>query len=487
MGSRQSRPLSRARVTCHSTSPQRGKMAEEEIGWKSSRIDSDYTIDWDKRLGSGVSGPVRMCVKKSSGEKFALKILVANARTRQEVRLHCLCSSHPNVVSVVDVYLNEIAVPGELTRRKRILLVLELMEGGELFDRISRKTKFTEKEASSISKQIAEAVRHCHSLNVAHRDLKPENLLLKSASEDDVTVKLSDFGFAKMDQGDLTTPQFTPYYVSPQVLQAQQAQRMQRRTGGSGSPVTYDKSCDMWSVGVIIYIMLCGYPPFYSESPSTQLSNRMRRRIMGGEYDFPQSEWQQISANAVSLVKQLLVVDSTARFTAEEVCNHQWINQGTESNSVLHSPGIMLDKEAMDAAKAAHASQLMEMRMPDALFKLKDPLDAKNKLMTKRMRQSSEQPMEVCLPLGQASAPIPATASVKSLRDVVAFCLMPPPPSQAVDPPEKALGELVKKAVALNLECESLSEALRLESWDGTRFTRSIDRRRLATHIQQLL
>ena len=463
-------------------------MAEEEFEWKSNRIDSDYKILWDKRLGSGVSGPVRMCQKRSTGEKFALKILVDNARTRQEARLHRLCSSHPNIVSVVDVYLNEIAVPGELTRRKRILMVLELMEGGELFDRISQKSKFTEKEASSISKQIALAVHHCHLLNVAHRDLKPENLLLKRSDDDDVIViKLSDFGFAKVDQGDLTTPQFTPYYVSPQVLEAHQVQK-RRRQGlqPAGSPVTYDKSCDMWSLGVIIYIMLCGYPPFYSESPSTQLSNKMRNQIMGGEYDFPQKEWHQISAIAINLVKSLLVVDSSARITAEEVCNNRWINQGSTSDSVLHSPNIMLDKEAMDAARTAHASHLMEMRMPDALFKLKEPQDAKNKLMEKRMAQSPEQPMETCLALGQAVARN-AAVSMKSLRDVVAFCLMPPPPSKAVDPPERALGELVKKAVMNNPECKELSEALELESWNGVHFTKSIDKTRLARNIQQLL
>lgn len=460
---------------------------ENEEFWKSSCIEKDYKILWDKRLGSGVSGPVRMCQRKSTGEKFALKILIDSEKTRREARLHSLCSSHPNIVSVVDVYLNEVAVPGELTRRRRLLMVLELMEGGELFDRISQKSKFTEKEASSISKQIALAIHHCHSLNVAHRDLKPENLLLKRTDNDDVIViKLSDFGFAKVDQGNLTTPQFTPYYVAPQVLQAHQVQKRRQQGFQAGSPVTYDKSCDMWSLGVIIYIMLCGYPPFYSESPSTQLSSKMRNQIMGGEYDFPQREWHHISANAISLVKSLLVVDSSARITAEEVCSNPWINQGATSDSVLHSPNIMLDKDAMDAAKTAHSSQLMEMRMPDVLFKLKEPQAAKNSLVEKRMSQSPEQPMETCLALGQVVARN-ASASMKSLRDVVAFCLMPPPPSKVVDPPEKALQELVIKAVKYNPECKELTEALQMESWNGVHFTESVDKIRLARNIQQLL
>ncbi|XP_065838496.1 MAP kinase-activated protein kinase 5-like [Oscarella lobularis] len=461
--------------------------------WKTTPIGDDYTIVWNKKLGSGVSGPVRLCVHKRTKEQCALKCLEDKARTRNEVRLHERCSSHPNIVRIIDVYANDIVIPSPTKNeapKPRLLVVMEYMDGGELFDRISLKTSFTEREASGFARQIAHAVRHCHALNVAHRDLKPENLLLKKTAkdDDDILVKLSDFGFAKYDDGDLSTPQFTPYYVAPQVLEAQRHQREKKRLARanyvgveSGSPsFTYDKSCDMWSLGVIIYIMLCGYPPFYSESPTTQLSTKMKKQIMAGEYEFPDREWRQISAEAKDVVRQLLVVDSSRRLAATELCKKSWINQGATSDARLHSPNILLDKETLDAAKAAHSSQLMEMRTPDRLFALKQPHDAKNKLLQKRQG----------LDAGAGSG-VRDSEAKRGVRDIVAYCLMPPPPSLAVTSSqvqsEHILNALVLKALKLNPNCEPLRKAIEVETWDGGVFAGGVDRTRLARALSAYL
>jgi len=246
-------------------------MSEEsdmEKAIKETSILEEYNINWTQKLGAGISGPVRVCVKKSTQERFALKILFDRPKARNEVRLHMMCATHPNIVQIIEVFANSVQFPHESSPRARLLIVMEMMEGGELFHRISQHRHFTEKQASQVTKQIALALQHCHLLNIAHRDLKPENLLFKDNSLD-APVKLCDFGFAKIDQGDLMTPQFTPYYVAPQVLEAQR--RHQKEKSGiiptSPTPYTYNKSCDLWSLGVIIYVMLCGYPPFLLQTP----------------------------------------------------------------------------------------------------------------------------------------------------------------------------------------------------------------------------
>ncbi|KAG9333377.1 hypothetical protein JZ751_012737 [Albula glossodonta] len=300
---------------------------------------------------------------------------------------------------------------------------------------------------------ISQALEHCHSLNIAHRDLKPENLLFKDNSLD-APVKLCDFGFAKIDQGDLMTPQFTPYYVAPQVLEAQR--RHQKEKSGiiptsptpytynkvntpvlpssptpytynkvntpvlpssptpytynkvntpvlpssptpytynkvntpvlpsSPTPYTYNKvntpvlptsystptvkglkqsvggphrgpsgppspcvslqSCDLWSLGVIIYVMLCGYPPFYSKHHSRTIPKDMRKKIMTGSFDFPEDEWSQISEMAKDIVRKLLKVKPEERLTIDGVLAHPWLNCTEALDNVLPSAQMMMDK-----------------------------------------------------------------------------------------------------------------------------------------------
>jgi calcium/calmodulin-dependent protein kinase I len=202
-------------------------------------------------------------------------------------------------------------------------LVMERMRGGELFDRIVAKAYYNEKEARDTCKILLEAVQHCHSHHVAHRDLKPENLLLLS-EDDDSAVKIADFGFAKKvyERNSLTTQCGTPGYVAPEILE--------------GTP--YDERADMWSVGVILYILLGGYPPFIE---STQRD--LFRKIRKGEYEFHEEYWGTVSIEAKELISSLLTVDSNERLTAKQGLENEWI-LGDDVKLAKRDLGVNLEK-----------------------------------------------------------------------------------------------------------------------------------------------
>ena len=496
-------------------------------------ISQDYEINWKKQLGTGVSGPVRMCVHRETGEERALKILRDRDKSHSEINLQWRCSGSEHMVRILDVYKNSIKMPGEPVAHKRYLVVMELMEGGELFEYISLKQKFTEEEARKIVIQIGEAIYHCHTHNIAHRDLKPENLLLakKVTGTDTPLIKLSDFGFAKVDNGDMTTPQFTPYYVAPQILQAQEIQHDRARGRlAPGSPYHYDKSCDMWSFGVIIYIMLCGYPPFYSEIRGQPLSNRMKRKIMAGEYTFPEETWKHISSDAKDMIQKMLKVEPSERMTIEDFFRHPWVKICQGNEYVLPSP-VNLDPEHMQLIQEAYAAVLAEIRREADDFQLYEPsqMFSANRIAQRRglavkalqlqpppppvpQPQSSGEsslkmvsPMEITLPsppLQEAgTAPqgegIPLTSKTHcfeaKLQNIIDVCLMPPPPhsnghmeSSDVDHSSEvvlvtAVNEALSSAGAWR---EQLEAILLQHSWNGHRFTNKCNLQQLAESVR---
>lgn len=199
---------------------------------KSNPITDDYKIS-SNVLGLGINGKVVECFD-STEEKCALKVLKDNVKSRREIDLHWRASGCRHIVNIKDVYENT------YNGQKCLLVVMECMEGGELFNRIQERTAFNEREAAEIVKDICIAVKFLHDMNIAHRDLKPENLLYTRKDNFGV-LKLTDFGFAKEThtRDTLQTPCYTPYYVAPEVL----------------GPEKYDKSCDIWSLGVIMYIL----------------------------------------------------------------------------------------------------------------------------------------------------------------------------------------------------------------------------------------
>ncbi|XP_066421439.1 calcium/calmodulin-dependent protein kinase type 1G isoform X2 [Molothrus aeneus] len=208
---------------------------------------------------------------------------------------------HENIVTLEDIY--------ESTTH--FYLVMQLVSGGELFDRILERGVYTEKDASLVIHQVLTAVKYLHENGIVHRDLKPENLLYLTPEENS-KIMITDFGLSKMEQnGIMSTACGTPGYVAPEVL----AQK------------PYSKAVDCWSIGVITYILLCGYPPFYEETES-----KLFEKIKEGYYEFESPFWDDISESAKDFIRHLLEKNPSARFTCEEALRHPWIN----GNTALH-------------------------------------------------------------------------------------------------------------------------------------------------------
>jgi len=219
---------------------------------------------------------------------------------------------HKNILKLYEVYEDE----------DHFFLVLELVEGLELFDKIVDRGNYSERDAANIVKQILEAVRYLHKEGIVHRDLKPENLLSAGEGESEV-VKVADFGFAKnFGEEKLVTSCGSPGYVAPEVL----------------TEDTYTNAVDMWSVGVIIYILLSGYPPFYDESPP-----KIFKKITEAKYDFDDPVWDDISDMAKDLIKKLLVKDPEQRLSAKQCLKHPWI-AGQAVNTDVKGSLIRLQK-----------------------------------------------------------------------------------------------------------------------------------------------
>ncbi|MED6238929.1 Calcium/calmodulin-dependent protein kinase type 1 [Ataeniobius toweri] len=213
---------------------------------------------------------------------------------------------HPNIVSLEEIFES----------KSHLYLVMQLVSGGELFDRIIEKGFYTEKDASKLIQQILDAVKYLHDLGIVHRDLKPENLLYYSMEEDS-KIMISDFGLSKIEGSGsvMSTACGTPGYVAPEVL----AQK------------PYSKAVDCWSIGVISYILLCGYPPFYDENDA-----KLFEQILKAEYEFDSPYWDDISDSAKDFIVHLMEKDSNARFTCDQALQHPWIAGDTALDKNIH-------------------------------------------------------------------------------------------------------------------------------------------------------
>eukprot|EP00127_Corallochytrium_limacisporum_P000677 Clim_evm76s22 gene=Clim_evmTU76s22 len=276
------------------------------------KTDIEKVYKFGKELGTGSFAVVRLGTRKDNGQKVALKIIDKTLCVGKEAMIETEVAvmrkvSHPHIVKLIEEYDTE----------DKLYLVLEYVSGGELFDRIVEDGNFTEKDAARITRQMTEAVKHLHDLDIVHRDLKPENILFSdpSASAD---VKVADFGLSKLVNDDivLQTACGTPNYVAPEILRQQ----------------GYSKPIDMWSIGVIAYIMLCGYPPFYDESDPV-----LFQKIMKGRFEFNQSYWRHISSQAKDLISRLLIVKPDQRLTADQVLQHPWIRGGAPAVNISES------------------------------------------------------------------------------------------------------------------------------------------------------
>ncbi|XP_004706693.3 calcium/calmodulin-dependent protein kinase type IV, partial [Echinops telfairi] len=266
---------------------------------------SDF-FEVESELGRGATSIVYRCKQKGTQKPYALKVLkktVDKKIVRTEIGV-LLRLSHPNIIKLKEIF----ETPTEIS------LVLELVTGGELFDRIVEKGYYSERDAADAVKQILEAVAYLHENGIVHRDLKPENLLYATPAPD-APLKIADFGLSKIVEHQvlMKTVCGTPGYCAPEILRG----------------CAYGPEVDMWSVGIITYILLCGFEPFYDERGD----QFMFRRILNCEYYFISPWWDEVSLNAKDLVRKLIVLDPKKRLTTFQALQHPWVT-GKAANFV---------------------------------------------------------------------------------------------------------------------------------------------------------
>jgi len=273
-----------------------------------------------EEIGRGAFSVVKNGREKKTGDKVAIKFIEKKFVDKQDLvllareidimkKVH-----HPNILRLIEVFETEDV----------IALVMELVNGGELFYKIVEKGNYSEEDAAKIVRQMIQGVEYLHEKGIAHRDLKPENLLCSSDDRPEYQpfrVVIADFGLSKIfdSENPLETSCGTPDYVAPEVITAEG---------------TYDKSVDMWSAGVITYVLLCGFSPFLS---STQTG--LFEKIIKVEYDFPEPEWTNISESAKDFIRHLLIKEPEKRFNAKQCLSHPWLNGqvGTDSLGEISS------------------------------------------------------------------------------------------------------------------------------------------------------
>ncbi|XP_041757539.1 calcium/calmodulin-dependent protein kinase type II subunit beta isoform X23 [Coregonus clupeaformis] len=276
-----------------------------------TRFTDDFQLY--EELGKGAFSVVRRCVKLCTGQEYAAKIINTkklSARDHQKLEREariCRLLKHSNIVRLHD----------SISEEGFHYLLFDLVTGGELFEDIVAREYYSEADASHCIQQILEAVLHCHQMGVVHRDLKPENLLLASKCKN-AAVKLADFGLAIEVQGDQQAWfgfAGTPGYLSPEVLRKE----------------AYGKPVDIWACGVILYILLVGYPPFWDED-----QHKLYQQIKAGAYDFPSPEWDTVTPEAKNLINQMLTINPAKRITAQEALKHPWVCQRSTVASMMH-------------------------------------------------------------------------------------------------------------------------------------------------------
>ncbi|XP_041914708.1 calcium/calmodulin-dependent protein kinase type II subunit beta isoform X27 [Alosa alosa] len=276
-----------------------------------TRFTDEYQLY--EELGKGAFSVVRRCVKLCTGQEYAAKIINTkklSARDHQKLEREariCRLLKHPNIVRLHD----------SISEEGFHYLLFDLVTGGELFEDIVAREYYSEADASHCIHQILESVSHIHQHDIVHRDLKPENLLLASKCKN-AAVKLADFGLAIEVQGDQQAWfgfAGTPGYLSPEVLRKE----------------AYGKPVDIWACGVILYILLVGYPPFWDED-----QHKLYQQIKAGAYDFPSPEWDTVTPEAKNLINQMLTINPAKRINAQEALKHPWVCQRSTVASMMH-------------------------------------------------------------------------------------------------------------------------------------------------------
>lgn len=274
------------------------------ICYKNTKITDEYTLS--KTLGEGAFGTVRKAIHKATKQERAIKILKKREQDVKKLFLEVNILTkltHPNIMDIYEFYED----------KANFYIVSELCKGGELFDKITEKGVFTEAEACPIMLQILSAVCYSHTNNIVHRDIKPENIMLETKNSNPI-IKLIDWGGARYynKKKKMSTIRGTPYYIAPEVIGEE-----------------YDEKCDIWSCGVILYVLLCGYPPFNGDTDVEILKN-----VKTGKFTFPEEEWSVISESAKSLIKRMLTFEPAQRISAMEALTHPWFSNFEEKQKL---------------------------------------------------------------------------------------------------------------------------------------------------------
>ncbi|XP_054688734.1 calcium/calmodulin-dependent protein kinase type II subunit gamma isoform X7 [Grus americana] len=358
-----------------------------------TRFTDEYQLY--EELGKGAFSVVRRCVKKSSSQEYAAKIIntkklsarefepvsipdVVTATSRASVLLllrnHqklereariCRLLKHPNIVRLHD----------SISEEGFHYLVFDLVTGGELFEDIVAREYYSEADASHCIHQILESVNHIHQHDIVHRDLKPENLLLASKCKG-AAVKLADFGLAIEVQGEQQAWfgfAGTPGYLSPEVLRKD----------------PYGKPVDIWACGVILYILLVGYPPFWDED-----QHKLYQQIKAGAYDFPSPEWDTVTPEAKNLINQMLTINPAKRITADQALKHPWVCQRSTVASMMHRQETVECLRKFNARRKLKGAILTTMLVSRNFSAAKSLLNKKSDGVKKRKSSSSVHLME---------------------------------------------------------------------------------------------
>ncbi|XP_056386574.1 calcium/calmodulin-dependent protein kinase type II subunit gamma isoform X13 [Hyla sarda] len=334
-----------------------------------TRFTDEYQLY--EELGKGAFSVVRRCVKKSSSQEYAAKIINTkklSARDHQKLEREariCRLLKHPNIVRLHE----------SISEEGFHYLVFDLVTGGELFEDIVAREYYSEADASHCIHQILESVNHIHQHDIVHRDLKPENLLLASKCKG-AAVKLADFGLAIEVQGDQQAWfgfAGTPGYLSPEVLRKD----------------PYGKPVDIWACGVILYILLVGYPPFWDED-----QHKLYQQIKAGAYDFPSPEWDTVTPEAKNLINQMLTINPAKRITADQALKHPWVCQRSTVASMMHRQETVECLRKFNARRKLKGAILTTMLVSRNFSAAKSLLNKKTDGVKKRKSSSSVHLME---------------------------------------------------------------------------------------------
>lgn len=321
-----------------------------------------------EKIGTGAFGKVYKVVHNATGQVRALKVISKGTINLQDDDKKCLKEiellsklNHPSIIKVYEYFINEV----------NYYVIQEYCKGGELYEQIYKFETFTEKTAAEIIFQLISAVCYLHSNGIVHRDLKPENIMLESSNEGDFSIKLIDFGTANyfLPNDILSREVGTSYYIAPEVV-------LKR----------YTNSCDIWSCGVILYILLCGYPPYDGESDEEIMEMILRDRI-----EFEESEWKNISLEAKEFVKKLLKKDPKKRITADECLKEDWLKIYANSSSETNINSVNIASQMQNFQKFDSKMKLKNAVLAFMVYHLAtEEMTKELKLMFKRMDKSGD-------------------------------------------------------------------------------------------------